>query len=163
MRRHSTGAVDRVPLDECLMVECDILAPCALGSVLTVDSVGMLRCAAVCGAANNQLLDDEADDALAARGIVYAPDFVVNAGGIINIAHEWAPGGYDRDAALAEARGIEATTHRVLAYAREQTMAPGRAARELGERRIAEEGRGRRWNPGDPAAWTAGQPLTTLR
>ncbi|MDQ1521555.1 MAG: leucine dehydrogenase, partial [Actinomycetota bacterium] len=68
--------VECVDVHDVLDTPCDILAPCALGAVLTVESVARLQCAAVCGAANNQLLDDEAGDALAARGILYAPDFV---------------------------------------------------------------------------------------
>ena len=100
-------------------------------------------------------------DALAARGILYAPDFVANAGGIINIAEEFT--GYDRDRALARAAGIEATTARVLALARELGVGPGRAAETMARRRIEEEGRGRRWHPGDPAAWTDGEPLRRLR
>jgi valine dehydrogenase (NAD+) len=127
---------------------CDVLAPCALGGVLTVESVARLQCAAVCGAANNQLLDDEAADALLARGIVYAPDFVVNAGGIINIAQEWAPGGYSHERALAAASAIEETTARVWAAATDHGGSPAKAAEELGRRRIADEGRGRRWPPG---------------
>jgi glutamate dehydrogenase/leucine dehydrogenase len=115
---------------------CDVLAPCALGGVLTVESVARLACAAVCGAANNQLLDAAAGDALAARGIVYAPDFVVNAGGIINIAQERAPGGYDRDRALAETAKIEHTTARVLAAAAEQGTTPERAAESLARARL---------------------------
>jgi glutamate dehydrogenase/leucine dehydrogenase len=146
-RARSCG-VEVIDLDAALEAPCDVLAPCALGGVLTVESVARLQCAAVCGAANNQLLDDAAADALLARGIVYAPDFVVNAGGIINIAQEWAPGGYSYERALAAVSVIEDTTARVLALAREQGVSPAKAAEELGRRRIADEGHGRRWRPG---------------
>jgi leucine dehydrogenase len=154
--------VDGVPVDVAVGLPCDVLAPCALGAVLTSDSVRTLQCRAVCGAANNQLLDAAAGDALHARGIVYAPDFVVNAGGIINIAQEWAPGGYSHDRALLAAAEIGATTARVLADARRREVPPVRAAEELGRARIAEEGTGP-WMPGDPTAWTAGRSLTSLR
>jgi glutamate dehydrogenase/leucine dehydrogenase len=140
---------------------CDLLAPCALGGVFDAESVAQLQCRAVVGAANNQLADPFADDLLARRGILYAPDFVVNAGGIINIAEEFV--GYDRSRALANAARIEATTTRVFAYAREHDMPPGRAAEHLARKRIAEEGRGRRFMPGDPTAWTNGAPLRRLR
>jgi glutamate dehydrogenase/leucine dehydrogenase len=140
--------VEVVDVDAVLDEPCDVLAPCALGGVVTVESVERLQCAAVCGAANNQLLDAAAGDALAARGILYAPDFVVNAGGIINIAHEWAPGGYSVDAALAAARAIEQTTQRVFALARERDLTAARAAETLARERIASEGAGRRWPPG---------------
>jgi glutamate dehydrogenase/leucine dehydrogenase len=149
--------------EEVLTVECDVLAPCALGGVLDDDTIGRLQCRAVCGAANNQLLDAIAADGLAARGIVYAPDFVVNAGGIINIAQEWAPGGYSHERALVAAAAIEHTTARVLELARERRITPERAAEELARQRIAEEGSARPWMPGDPTAWTGGHPLTSLR
>ena len=81
---------------------CDVLAPCALGGVFDDESIPRLQCRAIVGAANNQLGVIGADRMLAARGILYAPDFVVNAGGIINIAEEFA--GYDRES-RARARG----------------------------------------------------------
>jgi valine dehydrogenase (NAD+) len=140
--------VEVIDVASALEAECDVLAPCALGGVLTVETVARLQCAAVCGAANNQLLDDAAADALLARGIVYAPDFVVNAGGIINIAQEWAPGGYSHERALVAASAIGETTARVLALAKEHNVSPAKAAEELGRRRIADEGHGRRWRPG---------------
>jgi glutamate dehydrogenase/leucine dehydrogenase len=155
--------VDVVSVDDAVALPCDVLAPCALGAVLTVESVARLQCRAVCGAANNQLLDDAAGDALQTRGIVYAPDFVVNAGGIINIAQEWATGGYSHNRALAAAAEVGATTARVLADARRRNVSPAQAADALGRARIAREGAGRPWMPGDPAAWTNGRPLTTLR
>jgi leucine dehydrogenase len=141
---------------------CDILAPCALGGVISRDVVPTLQCRAIVGAANNQLSDPSVADHLAARSIVYAPDFVVNAGGIINIAEEFV--GYSRERALAKAAMIEATTARVLTEARTLGCTTERAAEELARRRIAEEAiPGGRWHPGSPAAWTAGQPLRSLR
>jgi leucine dehydrogenase len=141
---------------------CDILAPCALGGVISRDVVPTLQCRAIVGAANNQLSDASVAEHLAARGIVYAPDFVVNAGGIINIAEEFV--GYSRERALAKAAMIEATTARVLTEARTLGCTTERAAEELARRRIAEEAiPGGRWHPGSPAAWTAGQPLRSLR
>src|SRR5205823_9250574 len=134
--------VDTLDVDDAIIAPCDILAPCALGAVLTVDSVPRLQCAAVCGAANNQLLDDAAADALLARSIVYAPDFVVNAGGIINIAHEWAAGGYSSERAHAAAARIEATTRGVFELARHEGVNPAKAAAELGRRRIERDGQG---------------------
>ena len=80
-------------------------APCALGGVLDHDTVPELRCRVVAGAANNQLADDDVAELLAARGVLWVPDFVANAGGIINIAVELEPEGYDRDRADARVRG----------------------------------------------------------
>ena len=102
------------------------------------------------------------DDALAARGILFAPDFVVNAGGILNIAEEFT--GYSRERALAAAERIGETTARVFALARERHVAPGRAAEAMARERLRTDVvPGGRWEPGDPAAWTNGAPLTRLR
>ncbi len=150
-----------VDADDALVTPCDILAPCALGDVFDDETIPRLRCRAIVGAANNQLGVIGADRMLAARGILYAPDFVANAGGIINIAEEFV--GYDRERALARAAEIEGTTARVLALADEQDITPSRAAERIARRRIAEEGANRRWLPGDPAAWTNGAPLRSLR
>jgi len=143
-----------------LALECDILAPCALGPVIDIPTVDRLQCLAVCGAANNQLAGVDVDDLLTVRDILYAPDFVVNAGGIINLTEEFV--GYSEARALARAEDIEGTTASVLARARAEGIAPGRAAVALAQERIAHEGHGR-WNPGDPAEWTNGRPLVTLR
>jgi leucine dehydrogenase len=146
---------------EILAQQCDVLAPCALGPVLHPGNVAALRCRAVCGAANNQLAADEVDDLLAARGILYAPDFVANAGGIINIAEEFT--GYSRSAALARVEEIGAATTRVFELARARGLPPARAAVAFARERVEREGGGRRWAPGSPAAWTEGAPLRSLR
>jgi glutamate dehydrogenase/leucine dehydrogenase len=154
--------VTAVPVDDVLATPADVLAPCALGGILTHPVVDALSVAIVCGGANNQLATAEVDDALAARGVIYAPDFVANAGGILNIAEEFV--GYSRSRALTAAAGIEATMAGVFAAGRTWGIAPGRAADRIARNRIAEEPFGRgRWQPGDPTAWTAGAPLVTLR
>src|SRR5690606_15185816 len=73
---------------------CDVFAPCAGGAVLSERSIGELRCRIVAGGANNQLATEADDARLAARGILYSPDFVINAGGLINVADELGAGGY---------------------------------------------------------------------
>jgi len=146
--------VETIPPEHALTADCDVLAPCALGAVLTPASVEELRCAVVCGAANNQLAGDDAAEALSARGIVYSPDYVVNAGGIINIAQEWAPGGYSYGAARAATAGIEQTTRAVLATAADEGITTTRAADELARRRIAAEG-GPPYRPGEPCVMRA--------
>lgn len=157
-----TVGVDSIPAADALNEPCDVLAPCALGSVVTPETIDALHCEIICGGANNQLASDEIDDELAMRDILYVPDFVANAGGILNIAEEFT--GYSRDRALASTAGIEATVARVLALAREWGLAPGRAAQRIARERIAAEARpGGRWEPGQPAAWTNGRPLTRLR
>ncbi len=145
-----TVGVPVVDVDAALTTECDVLAPCALGGVLTRASVAALRCAVVCGAANNQLADGDAAAALAERGIVYAPDYVVNAGGIINIAHEWAPGGYSAERAHAQTAQIEDTTRAVLAHAAAEGINTAAAADALALRRLAADGKPP-YRPGEPS------------
>ena len=94
-----------VGTNEILSAECDILAPCALGAILNPNTIPALRCKAVAGAANNQILDEASGLALKARGIYYAPDFVINGGGVINAAAE-VDGPYDVKAVLAKVDNI---------------------------------------------------------
>jgi leucine dehydrogenase len=97
-----------VPADEILATSADILAPCALGAILNAQSIAALDVAIVAGAANNQLATPDDGPRLAARGILYAPDYVINAGGIINVVAEYlgraAPDQVQADIALIEDR-----------------------------------------------------------
>jgi glutamate dehydrogenase/leucine dehydrogenase len=113
---------------------CDLFSPCALGAVLNVRTIPELRCAAVVGAANNQLATSADGRRIAERGIVYVPDFVANAGGVINIAEE--PPGYDRDRAFARVARIESTTEVVLARAERDDTTPVDAAEAIAEERL---------------------------
>jgi len=122
--------------EKALLADVDVVAPCALGGVLDHDSAPRLRCAVVAGAANNQLADDAVADLLHARGILWAPDFVANAGGIINIAVELEPGGYDPRRARVRVRGIADTLRRVYADARAIDATPLTAANELARRNL---------------------------
>ena len=121
---------------EAPLLDVDVLAPCALGGVLDHESVPQLRCRVVAGAANNQLASDDVADLLAARGILWAPDFVANAGGIINIAVEREPGGYSEERAEERVRGIADTLRTLF------DLADGgntlRAAMDLAHQRLAE-------------------------
>jgi len=120
-------------------VECDILAPCALGGVLNDETIPRLRCAVVAGAANNQLLDEQRHgEMLRERGITYAPDYVINAGGVINISCELRPGGYDAELAERRVQEVPKTLARVFARAREHGMTTHAAAQELAETALAE-------------------------
>jgi leucine dehydrogenase len=112
----------------------DVLAPCALGGAINADTLPRLRCDVVCGSANNQLADDSLAEELAAREILYAPDFIANAGGLINVYGEME--GYDEDRAMRLARGIEKTMDQVLGRARDLGSTPLAAARELAARRL---------------------------
>lgn len=84
-----------IPSDDFCRTECDILAPCALGGIINSKTIGMLRCKAIAGGANNQLESPDLGDALMKRNILFAPDYIINAGGIINVASEFEEGGYN--------------------------------------------------------------------
>jgi leucine dehydrogenase len=119
-----------------LTADVDLLAPCALGGVLDHETVPALRCRAVAGAANNQLAADDVAALLHARGILWAPDFVANAGGIINIAVELAPGGYDAAVAETRVQAIGETLRTVFAMAEAERTTPLAAAQALARRRL---------------------------
>ncbi|MBQ8611360.1 MAG: Glu/Leu/Phe/Val dehydrogenase [Oscillospiraceae bacterium] len=102
-----------VATNEILSAECDILAPCALGAIINPTTIPTLRCKAVAGAANNQILDDASALALKGRGIYYAPDFVINGGGVINAAAE-VDGVYDEKAVLEKVDNIYNTIEHIL-------------------------------------------------
>ncbi|PIV73784.1 MAG: amino acid dehydrogenase [Rhodobacteraceae bacterium CG17_big_fil_post_rev_8_21_14_2_50_65_11] len=119
-----------VAVDRILSVEADILAPCAIGGVLNAKTVPGLRVKAVAGGANNQLATPADGDALHARGILYAPDYVANAGGIINVATEILRID-DRAGFVAEKLGeAEATLDAILTRAAAEGLAPHRVADE---------------------------------
>ncbi|GAB4147976.1 MAG: branched-chain amino acid dehydrogenase [Planctomycetota bacterium] len=123
-----------------LTMECDVFAPCALGAVLDDRTVPALNCRIVAGAANNLLLEPRHGKMLADRGILYAPDYVINAGGIINVGVEFAEGGYDEKLALDKIERIPAALRELWDIAEQQKIPPSDAADHLAER-ILEEGR----------------------
>lgn len=126
-------------------VECDIYAPCALGGTLNDQTLSRLRCQIVAGSANNQCLNAIHGDLLWQRGILYAPDFVINAGGVINIAVEFDPEGYDQARALSRVQAIYETLHEVFGMADRAGMTTHQAALNLAEARL-EVGRQRKKN-----------------
>lgn len=134
-----TGA-EVVPVEGVHAIACDIFSPCALGAVLNATTIPELRCAAVVGAANNQLAEEADGERIRAAGVLYVPDFVANAGGVINIANE--VGGYDHDRALKAVAVIHDTTATVLATADAEDIPTATAANRVAERRI-EAARGR--------------------
>ncbi|MGE0636983.1 MAG: Glu/Leu/Phe/Val dehydrogenase dimerization domain-containing protein [Bacteroidia bacterium] len=116
--------------------EVDIYAPCALGATLNSETIPQLRCAIVCGAANNQLLDEKVHgQMLKDRGIVYAPDFLINAGGIITVYAEVA--GYNMQKTMEETARIYDTTLNILNTAKEQNITTAQAALNAAMARIA--------------------------
>jgi leucine dehydrogenase len=120
--------------DAAWRAEVDVLVPCALGGLLDDRSVPELRCRAIAGAANNQLADERIAGLLQARGILWAPDFVANAGGIINIAEE--AGGYDVTAATRRVRGIGETLRTIFERSEATGETPLATAMELARSRL---------------------------
>ena len=132
---HELGAEWLEPT-QVMVAECDILAPCALGGAIDAASLPLLRCGIVCGCANNQLADDALAEHLAERGILYAPDFVVNAGGLIHVYREIR--GYSEEHARELALGIEVNLDDVFATSAEDSVTPLAAARALALERLAD-------------------------
>ena len=124
--------------EKALTAAVDLVAPCALGAILDHDAVARLQAPAVAGAANNQLADESVAVTLDQRGILWAPDFVANAGGIINIAVELEPEGYDPSRARRRVRGIATTLGQIFDAAAGGAITPLTAAMELARRRLAE-------------------------
>ncbi|HET6202449.1 MAG TPA: Glu/Leu/Phe/Val dehydrogenase dimerization domain-containing protein [Planctomycetota bacterium] len=119
-------------------VPCDVFSPNALGGVLNDRTIPRLRCRIVAGCANNQLLDESRHGAaLLERGICYAPDFVLNAGGIINVGCELLPGGYDRQESLRRIDRIGRHLREVFRIGRAERVSTAAAALRLAERRLA--------------------------
>jgi leucine dehydrogenase len=121
--------------EEAVRAEVDVLAPCALGGVIDARLLGALRCRVICGAANNQLAEDALAQELAERAILYAPDFVVNAAGLINVSLELT--GYDTEEARQRAAQIETVLEGVFARAAQEATTPLQAAVELAQERLA--------------------------
>jgi leucine dehydrogenase len=117
-------------------VDADIFAPCALGAIINDDTIGELKVDIVAGAANNQLAEDRHGDLLEERGIVYAPDYVINSGGLINVNAEIE--GWSLEQSHEKAEHIYHTILHVLQIASEEGTPSYRAADRLAARRIEE-------------------------
>jgi len=138
-RRHS---VEVVPPDGVFDVKCDIFCPCALGGIINRKTVERLKCSIVAGAANNQLADEAAGDLLHKKGILYAPDYIINAGGLINVADEIY--GYDEERALRKTGAIKDVLLKVFESAKQQGIPTYLAADRFAEERIEKMGRVKR-------------------
>jgi leucine dehydrogenase len=134
-----TGA-EIIAADKVYDMDMDIYAPCALGATVNTDTLNRLKCSIICGSANNQLADETLHGKMVMeKGILYAPDFVVNAGGIINVYYELE--GYNRERALSHAEKIYQTTLNIFKVSKEQNIPTYMAANRLAEKRIADIGK----------------------
>ena len=123
-----------VPSDDVYDTECDILSPNALGGVLNENTIPRLRCRIVAGGANNQLREAVDAQRLQQRGILYAPDYIINCGGVINCAAEL--GGYDRRKAETKAREVYQTAQRIFKLAKATGKTTAEVADELVRERL---------------------------
>lgn len=130
-----TAAVQELSHEKIFETDCDIFAPCALGGILNDTTIPKLRCRIVAGGANNQLEMREHADHLRARGILYAPDYVINAGGLISVFQELD--GYDARQCETKVRGIFDNLLQVIDIAEERGISTARAADELAEMKLA--------------------------
>ena len=143
-RVRALGPVEVVDVDVLPTVACDVYAPCALGGSLTDEVVPALQAPVVCGAANNQLARPGLEQVLADRGVLFVPDYVANAGGLVQVADEALhrhTGGFRFERAKARAAGISDTTLRILRQADDDGVPPLVAADRVAERRMADVGR----------------------
>jgi leucine dehydrogenase len=124
-----------VTSDTMFDLDIDIYAPCALGATVNDETLSRLKCKIICGAANNQLANEQRHGEMVGRqGILYAPDYVVNAGGIINVYYELE--GYNRERAMTHAEKIYETTFNLFQLAKKEGIPTYMAANRLGEQRI---------------------------
>ena len=127
-------------------IECDIFSPCALGGILNQETIPRLKCKAVAGSANNQLEQVEDGLRLYQRGILYAPDFIINSGGIINASAEYEPNGYDPRFSRDKVNGIYDTLIEIFQRSKAQRRPTDVIAMELAESYL-KDGIGKRTHP----------------
>jgi leucine dehydrogenase len=125
-----------VAVEEVLFEDVDVLAPCALGAVLSAQSIPRLRARVIAGAANNQLAQGQDGAALPAAGILYAPDYVINAGGIISVSREYH-GGASEAQVIADIHGIPARLTQIFERARCENRTTNAVADEMARERLA--------------------------
>lgn len=123
-----------IPPKDIFSVQTDIFSPCALGGILNDETIPALRCKIVAGSANNQLEDERHGKLLYEGGILYAPDYVINAGGLINVANEIE--GYDKDKALSQVKSIYNTLLRIFKISFDESIPTNMAADRMAEERI---------------------------
>jgi leucine dehydrogenase len=127
--------VEVIDVEDVYETEMDIYSPCALGATVNDETLSKLKCAIICGAANNQLADEAKHGrAVMDKGIIYAPDYLVNAGGIINCF--WEINGYHKEAAMHQTEGIYDTTLDIFKTSAAENIPTYLAANKLAEARI---------------------------
>ncbi len=138
-RAVSEYGAEAVKPEEILDVQADIFAPCALEGALTMDALSRLKVKIICGTANNQLASPEVGDELHRRGILHAPDYAVNSGGVMNVSLEID--GYNRERAMRLIRSIYHTLGRIFEQSAREDVSPQRMADRMAEARIQSIGK----------------------
>ncbi|MDA8194297.1 MAG: leucine dehydrogenase [Thermaerobacter sp.] len=139
-KAQSLGA-DWVDADAIYGVEADIFAPCALGAVLNDETIPQLKCRVVAGSANNQLKEARHGDELVRRNIVYVPDYVINGGGVVNVADEFHRDGYHQERATARVRQIGRQVTEILERSQRERVSSQESADHVAEQRMHVLGR----------------------
>lgn len=129
----SRYGAEQVPLDRMTEVECDFFVPCALGGVITAANVDKWKCKVIAGSANNQLADAALADRLMERGIIYAPDFIINAGGLINAAAEFDSRGYNPARARRKVDKIYDIISEITRRSKKEKRSPNQIALEMAQ------------------------------
>lgn len=130
---------EAVALDDIYDVDADVYSPCALGGTVNESTLERLKCQVICGAANNQLASNEIGDELQRRGILYAPDYAVNAGGLMNVSLEID--GYNRERAMRMLRTINLNLTRIFEISKRDNIPTYKAADRMAEERISAIGK----------------------
>ena len=138
--------VEYVKPDTIYGLDVDVFAPCALGGVINPDTIKQLKCKIVCGSSNNVLKDITDGQALKDKGILYAPDYVANGGGVINVYYELL-GNYDQAKAIEKVEEIRGTITEIFKIAKEQNITTAQAADNLGDTRMQEAEKERNTSP----------------
>ena len=125
-----------VPLDKIYDVEADVFSPCAMGGILNNNTIPKLKAKIVAGSANNQLLELEHGNILHQMGIIYAPDYIINAGGLINIAYERNPQGYSKERALIDTERIYERLKSIINISKKDNIPTYLVADKIAEKRI---------------------------
>lgn len=133
-KMHDSFGVTAVSSEEIVTTECDVFAPCALGAVVNDQTIGKLKCKIIAGGANNQLAEARHGDMLREMGILYAPDYVINAGGLMNVFVELE--GYSPDRAFDKTKMVYDNMMKVFEFARQENISTHLAADKMAEARI---------------------------
>lgn len=153
---HDAYKVEVVAPDQILGIDCDIQAPCALGAIVNDQTITKFKCKVIAGGANNQLAEARHGDQLRELGILYAPDYVVNAGGLMNVFVELE--GYSPDRAFEKTRKVYDNVKKVIEIAKRDNIGTHLAADRLAEERIKTIGELKRKHPGKSS-----RAFTTLK